>query len=326
MKRMAKKMTEKCLRDMLNDFLKKYKEFHKADPDNWKRPITRTGIIIGCEKISTEEEYNEMYYGEGKHFDRFEKRVMPKVKEHVERAGTSELEALIKCTDPKEFWRQWASFQSEAQTYLFLRDLFDTVAHPQSGYDFEFTYDNEKYRVECVSPQKGESGLQSIDYSRPQVRVAEKGSTEYQIKKLRIINSISSKVKQLEKMEDYAKSFNFIFIDLTPLFWDTGAIGLFDKTLKELFYSKKNDKQLSREETKIEITKNVHSYDSSFCSDSMKHIHGIFIARSLSLADDQKQGVNLYINPNAPRRLPNEFSEKIQSSETLQVCVHDGQE
>ena len=321
-------MTKKT-NDAVNNFSKKEKEFHKADPDNWKRPVAGhggLGPITHSEPISTEEEYSEMYYRKGGHFDLHEEKVMPKIKKYIEWSNASEMKALNNCTDLDEFLKQSPSFRSEVSVFLFLHDLFgDTLSHPKSGYDFEFTYSNEKYRMECVSPKKGEGGPPDINFSRPQVRTGKKGDREHQYKSSRITSSIKSKVEQLEKMECYTKSFNFIFIDITDLFWRTGAMGLSDEDLEDLLYSKKNGRQLSKEETKIE-TKNVYTYDFSFCSDSMKNIHGIFIARSLSLSSDKKQGANLYINPNTPRGLSGEFLKKIQSSKVFQVCVHDDQE
>ncbi len=303
----------------MNNFLEKYKKFHKSNSENWKKPIVDdtdpTGEIIGFKKISTDEEYNDIYYGKGKHFDRYEKEVIPKIKEYIKWGGISELEALIKCTDPNEFLRQLSSFYSEVGALLFFRNLFGSLSHPSSGFDFEFIYNGEKYRVECVSPKKGKSGLQNIDYSRMRIYTGRDGDLEHQIKNLRIINSIQNKLKQLKKIAGHEEDFNFFLIDITEIFGDTGAIGFSHKNLEDLLYSKKDGRQLSREETKIEITKNEYSYDSSFCSENMKYVHGIFVVKSTSLLDDQKQKVDLYINTNTVKGLPKEFLEKIQSSD-----------
>ncbi|MCY4577018.1 MAG: hypothetical protein OXB96_01110 [Candidatus Kaiserbacteria bacterium] len=309
--------------NLLNDFLRVYKKFHKGDRENWRKSIAdKYGRITRCEKISTDKEYAKEYYGKGKHFDIFKKKVMPKVEEYIERCGTSELKALIKCTDPNEFWRQWTSFQSEVWAYLFLRDRFENVTHPKSGYDFEFTYNNEKYRVECVAPQRGKSGLQVINCSKMQIRSGQPCDVEHEKKALRITNALKNKTKQLKKIEGHEKGFNFIFIDLTTLFWGTGAIGFSHKNIEDLLYSQRNGNQISREETKIKKENGyVYTYDFSFSSDNMKYIHGIFITDSASLLDKQRKEVNLYINTG--RGLPSKFLETIQSSKEFQVHVHD---
>jgi len=53
--------------DILKKFFEKYKEFHRQDSENWNKPITdgQNNIVIGNEVMKTEEEYNELYCGEG---------------------------------------------------------------------------------------------------------------------------------------------------------------------------------------------------------------------------------------------------------------------
>ena len=283
-------------KDILNDFLETYKKFYEGDTT-----------------------------------DKYEEESLPKIKEYIEWGGTSELKALSNCSDPNEFWEKLHSFHSEVAVFLFLRDLFKTLSHPTKGYDFEFTFNNEKYRIECVSPKKGESALADIDYpigcQNMKIHVSKEGDAEHQKKLLRVINSIGKKVEQLKNIDDYKESFNFIFIDIKEIFWRTGASGFSSENLKKLFYPTKDGKCLPKRETKIEITGGkVYSYDYSFCSDKMKYINGIFVADTINLSNAQgNQEVDLYINMNAEKESSKDFLGKIQSSDVFQICIIENQ-
>ena len=265
--------------------------------------------------------YKEMYEENNEHFNLYEEIYIPKIREYVKKFGGQELNLLIKISDVGEFKRRLSAFHSELFYFLYLEKIFPEVniEHPPKGYDYRFKLGNSIYNFECTSPRNSETNLAlpKMNWDKTTIEVVNIGDPRHEKAKLRITQAIDSKLKQLKNTQDYKNSKNFIFLDFSVLFHNSGGLGIMEDDLCMLLHNIKPPRQkLSREETRINIkNKEIYGYDFSFDSnrEEMKYIHGVFYILGNSLYPQPPfNEVKLFLNPSLKTNLDFNFFKQFR--------------